>query len=223
MTHDCERHMPSTTCYQKCQCRCDECRAARSKYAKKWRLMKERKIDPYVDAAPARKHVEMLMRCGMSHGTVAIAAGMENSGLSRLLGVRKDAPPAKRIRRDTERRILAVKYTNTTGVSLVDATAAKRRLQDLALRGFGAPELGDLCGIEYHSLRVIRSGERRSVRVETANAIEIMHRHLEGKEPVTTSLANRNALIAEARRRGYGPLASWDNINNPLERAKGVA
>lgn len=223
VTHDCEQHpVPTLTCYQKCRCRCEKCRQARAKYVKKWKLMNSRGVEPYVDATPAREHAKRLMKLGMSHRTIAVKAGMTNSGLDRLLGVRKDVPQSKRIRRATEKSILAVKYTNVIGTTFIDATGSKRRLQDLALRGFGAEELGDLCGIEYHSLRVIRSGVRKTVRVETAKAITVMHQLLEGTMPVTTRIANQNGLKTTAKRRGFAPIAAWDNIDDPAEEAKGA-
>lgn len=222
MNHDCERHRPGPTCYQKCKCRCDDCKRGQSRYAKQRRIRAAQGINDLVDATPAREHVERLMSMGMSHGTIAVQAGMPNSGLQPLLGIKANAKPLRRMHRRTARRILAVTYTPVVGVSFVQATGTMRRLQDLALRGFGAAELATLSGIEKHTITEVRAGTRTFVRTTTADAIEALHKRLEGQAPTLTSVRGRTATITIARRNGYAPLAAWDDINNKRERPKGI-
>lgn len=222
MTHDCARHRPGPTCYQKCKCRCADCRQGQARYAKRWRVRTAQGINDLVDAAPAREHVERLMRLGMSHGTIAVAAGMPNSGLQALLGLKSNAKPLKRMHRRSVHRILAVTYTPTVGRSFVPAAGTMRRLQDLALRGFGAAEVTTLSGIQKHTITEVRSGSRSFVRTTTAEAIEALHRRLEGQAPTLTSPRGRAGIMTVARRNGYAPLAAFDDVDNEKERPKGV-
>lgn len=223
MTHDCARHRPGHTCYQKCKCRCDGCRRAQSRYAKQRRVRLAQGINDLVDATPAREHVEHLMSMGMSHGTIAVAAGMPNSGLQALLGLKSNAKPLKRMHRRSAARILAVKYAAVIGSTRVDATASRRRLQDLGLRGFAAAEVSAHSGIERQTIVDVRQGKRRTVYRETADAIAHAHRLLEGRVPSLTSLANRKGLVTLARQSRWAPLAAYDDIENRNERPKGVA
>lgn len=223
MTHNCTLHRPCPSCYQNCKCRCDDCRRAQSRYAKQRRVKLAQGINDLVDAAPAREHVQKLMSMGMSHGTIALQAGMPNSSLQALLGVKTNAKPLRRMHRRTARRVLAVTYTPMVGENFVAATATQRRLQDLGLRGFSSGELSTLCGVQKHTITEVRAGKRRLVRISTAEAVEELHRQLEGKSPTLTSRRGQSALIAAAKRHKYAPLAAWDDINNQKERPKGIA
>lgn len=224
MTHDCGKHaMPCPPCYQKCKCRCEDCKRAQSRYAKQRRVQRAQGINDLVDATPAREHVEYLMSMGMSHGTIAVAAGMPNSGLQALLGLKSNAKPLKRMHRRSAARILAVKYAAVIGSTRVDATASRRRLQDLGLRGFAAAEVGAHSGIERQTIVDVRQGKRRTVHRETADAIAHAHQLLEGRAPSLTSPTNRKGLVTLARQSRWAPLAAYDDIENRNERPKGVA
>lgn len=221
MTHDCAKHTPGPTCYQKCKCRCDDCKHAQSRYAKQRRVRLAQGINDLVDATPAREHVLKLMSMGLSHGTIALRAGMPNSGMQSLLGVKSNAKQVKRIHRRTAARILRVTYAPIVGLHFTAATGSRRRLQDLALRGFGAAEVAALCGIQKHTITEVRNGLRSLVRFETEQAIADMHKRLEGCGPTRT--VNQKSVMTVARNAGYAPLAAFDDINNQNERPKGIA
>lgn len=223
MTHDCVKHTPSSGCYQRCKCRCADCKRAQSRYAKQRRVRLAQGINDLVDAAPVREHVENLMRMGMSHGTIAVAAGLSNSGLQALLGLKSNAKQLKRMHRRSAAQILAVKYAAVVGSARVDATASRRRLQDLGLRGFAAAEVSAHAGVERQTLVDVRQGKRRTVLRETAEAIARTHQLLEGREPSLTSPTNRKGLVTLARKSRWAPLAAYDDIENRNERPKGVA
>lgn len=224
MTHDCGKHaMPCPPCYQKCKCRCEDCKRAQSRYAKQRRVQRAQGINDLVDATPAREHVEHLMSMGMSHGTIAVQAGLPNSGLQALLGIKSNVKQIKRMHRRSVRAILQVRYTPAVGKNFITATATRRRLQDLALRGFSAQEVAILSGIQKHTITEVRSGIRPLVRSRTAEAVEALHKRLEGQSPSFTSKRGQAALISTAKRHKYAPLAAWDDINNQRERPKGVA
>lgn len=223
MTHTCAMHVPGANCYQKCRCRCDECKQAQSRYAKHRRVKLAQGINDLVDAEPVRAHVEHLMNLGMSHGTIALKAGMSTSGLQALLGLKTNAKQLKRMHRRTAKRITSVTYSPDVGRNYTAATETQRYLQDLALRGFSSQELSTLSGIEKYTITITRAGKCRLVRNETATTIRELHKHLEGKHPTLTSKKGQASLKAAARKHRYAPLAAWDDITNPNERPKGTA
>lgn len=223
MIHDCTMHEPSAGCYQRHKCRCEGCKRAQSRYSKRHRVLRAQGINDLVDAQPARLHVLRLMEMGMSHCTIAINAGMVNSGLQALLGIKINGKRTKRLHRRTAARILAVTYTPVIGTTFTDSTGSRRRLQDLALRGFGSAELSESCGVERHTLTEVRAGKRRLVRVGTAEAVAALHKRLEGHAPASTSESGQRTVIAAARTARYAPLAAFDDVDDANERPKGIA
>ena len=223
MIHGCQYHPPSSACYQRHKCRCEGCKREQSRYAKHRRVKTAQGINDLVDAQPARLHVLRLMEMGMTHGTIAINAGMVNSGLQALLGIKINGARTKRIHRRTAASILAVSYSPAIGTTFTDPTGSRRRLQDLALRGFSSVELSTLCGVQYHTLTEVRAGKRVLVRQATAEAIAVLHKRLEGHTPTHTSLSGQSNVIAAARKSGYAPLAAFDDVDDVNERPKGVA
>lgn len=223
MIHECDYHPPSSSCYQRHKCRCEGCKREQSRYAKHRRVRNAQGLNDLVDAQPARLHVLRLMEMGMTHGTIAINAGMVNSGLQSLLGIKINGNRTKRLHRRTAARILAVTYTPAIGTTFTDPTGTQRRLQDLALRGFSSIELSKLCGVQYHTLTEVRAGKRSLVRLTTAEAVAALHRRLEGLAPTHTSESGQISVIGAAKRAGYAPLAAFDDVDDANERPKGVA
>lgn len=104
------------------------------------------------------------------------------------------------------------------GRSLVDATGTRRRLAGLMLEGFSVAEVARRIDRDGPSLqRVLWS--RRGVYAETARRVRDFANR-PGPAPTGPSVNKTKAL---ARRRGYAPLAAWDDIDNPDERPYGVA
>lgn len=223
MIHDCAMHEPSSACYQRHKCRCVGCKREQSRYAKHRRVKSAQGLNDLVDAQPARLHVLRLMEMGMTHGTIAINAGMVNSGLQALLGIKINGNRTKRLHRRTAARILAVSYTPAIGTTYTDPTGSRRRLQDLALRGFSSVELSMVCGVQSHTLTEVRAGKRVIVRLRTAEAVTALHKRLEGLTPTHTSLSGQTSVIAAAKKAGYAPLAAFDDVDDADERPKGVA
>lgn len=223
MIHECDYHPPSSACYQRHKCRCEGCRREQSRYAKHRRVKTAQGLNDLVDAQPARLHVLRLMEMGMTHGTIATNAGMVNSGLQALLGIKINGNRTKRLHRRTAAQILAVTYTPAIGTTFTDPTGSRRRLQDLALRGFSSSDLSISCGVQSHTLTEVRSGKRSLVRLGTAEAITALHRRLEGLTPTNTSPSGQASVIAAARKSGYAPLAAFDDVDDVNERPKGVA
>lgn len=223
MIHECDYHPPSSACYQRHKCRCDGCKREQSRYAKHRRVRNAQGLNDLVDAQPARLHVLRLMEMGMTHGTIAINAGMVNSGLQALLGIKINGTRTKRLHRRTAARILAVTYTPAIGATFTDPTGSRRRLQDLALRGFSSSELSISCRIQSHTLTEVRSGKRTLVRLATAEAVTALYKRLEGHVPTYTSQSGQTSVIGAAKRAGYAPMAAFDDVDDANERPKGIA
>ncbi|HEY2269252.1 MAG TPA: hypothetical protein VGI96_42005, partial [Streptosporangiaceae bacterium] len=92
-------------------CHCAACTEARRVAEGHRRRMKAYgQWQPFVDAEPARQHVRMLAAHGIGWKRAAELAGVSNGSMSKLLyGGPGDRPPAKRIRPETEAKILAVR------------------------------------------------------------------------------------------------------------------
>ena len=90
-------------------CRCAVCQAANSAYEnRRNRLKAYGQWTPYVNAAPARAHVQQLSAAGLGWRRVAEISGVPPGVISKLLYGSKTRGPSKRIRPETEVALLAV-------------------------------------------------------------------------------------------------------------------
>lgn len=112
--------------YVRDKCRCEECREAARVQANDYRRRKAIRDNgnangawKWVDAGPVRKHVRWLNSQGIGWMKVAKLAGVSNGQLSNILYGRYDRgdPPAKKVHRDTARKILAVSASQSGHVS----------------------------------------------------------------------------------------------------------
>lgn len=87
------------------RCRCEPCRTANRAASQADR---DRLAPATVDATPARAHLAMLAAAGVGLKTVAKRSGVSHGALSKLVHGTAGRAPSKRIRPDTEARILAI-------------------------------------------------------------------------------------------------------------------
>jgi transcriptional regulator with XRE-family HTH domain len=175
---------------------------------------------PYVDAGPAREHVEALGRAGIGWRRVAELAGVGNGSISRLLrGGPGDRPPSRRIRPETERKILAVSPTLSAlaGAALIDATATRRRLQALVCCGYSQAALAARLGILRSNFHQITCDQ---VTAATARAVAALYDELWDVPPDESGHRARISVSRArnyARARGWVPPMAWDDdtIANP--------
>lgn len=93
---------------------------------------------------------------------------------------------------------------------LIGSAPIVRRLRALAVIGYGLGELSELIGANRSNLAEIRRGERRTVRVATAQKIVSAYRRLH----MTPSKDPRAAIIADrARKVGYHSPLHWVDID----------
>ncbi len=140
--HKRARHRHGThACYVLDLCRCDECRAAHTRYEKqRLRWVAGVLAPPMVDAAPVRAHIRRLMSAGMGLDTVAARAGVGHTTLGAIVYGRADRP-TRRVRREVAARILAVIPDLADGAK-VPAGEAWRIVSELVARGWTRAAIG---------------------------------------------------------------------------------
>lgn len=203
-------------------CRCRACSAAnRDAENRRNRLRAYGQWQPYVDAAPARRHVRQLADCGIGWKQVAALSGVSTGALSKLLyGGPGSRPPTQRIRPETAARILAVQPSadGLADRALVPAIGTHRRLRALVAVGWSQARLGARLGIlrgNFGQMMV-----RPQVTAATARAVRDLYDELWNQPPAEDG---HRAKISAARARnharaqGWPPPAAWDDdrIDDP--------
>lgn len=163
------------------RCRCGECREAVRLYELKRRRAITRPDEawvPYVPAGKARRYLKELAEYGIGLKTVAKVSGVPHGTLSKLFygDPKRRMGPSKRIRPETERRLLAVTLEDAAGAAKIPAGPTWRLLDDLIARGFTKSWIANELGAQSPSLQI----KRDRVRATTARKVAELHRRLEG-------------------------------------------
>ncbi len=206
-------------------CRCASCTEAnRLDHQHRARMRLYGQWQPYVDAAPAREHARALSAAGIGRRRVADLAGISGGAVSRLLfGGPGDRPPTRRIRPETEARILGVKVAPAalSPGATVDATGTRRRLQALVACGYSKERLAARLGVTGGNLAT--SMEREQVIAATERAVRALYDELWDVPP---DASGHREKISPTRARNYArdrdwplPLA-WDDdmIDDPAAK-----
>jgi hypothetical protein len=165
-THSCDyHHGPDRACYAVCGCRCQACLDMHAEYEReRRRLMAYGRWQPYVDAGPARRHVEWLIAQGMGKRTIAATAGIRRSTLRDLLAGRP------RIRPQTAERLLDVELVTPT----VDVDEAIAAVETCRAAGMTTPQIADASGVGLSTLygwTYRLPGQALPVSVEAVRAV----------------------------------------------------
>jgi len=196
-------------------CRCDACTAANRAYA----AQRERKQAygrwaPRVDAGPAREHLQALSAAGIGWKRAAELSGVSTGAVSKLLfGGPGDRPPARRIRPETEQKLLAVPLAapSLAAAAAVDATATRRRLQALVARGYSQAALAARLGIQRSNFGQAAAGK---VTAATERAVSDLYDELWNVPPDESTHRARISVSRArnyARARGWCPPLAWDD------------
>lgn len=172
-----------------------------------------------VDAAPARAHVQALRQQGLSVPQIARLSGVGQGTIHALVygDPSRGRPPNSKVRTDTHRRLLAVRFQASAipAGRRVDATGSKRRLQALATLGWPVTSLAARSGLAPRTLR--RALTTTTVTAHTARTITELYNQLLARSSARRSPGEQAAAArtrTRARRAGWrGPL-SWDDIDN---------
>lgn len=151
------------------RCRCDDCREA-NRVAQ---IEHRRRIEPpYVDARPAREHIEYLRANGVGLKTVAKASGVPHGALSKLVYGTSTTAPSKRIRRATLDKILAVTPADCADSAKVPAGPTWELLGEMITAGVPKGEIARQLGAQQPALQISRD----LVRGSTVRAVAELHR-----------------------------------------------
>lgn len=203
---------------------CEACSEANNAYHRRYR--KERDLgypDRTVPIEEVRGAIEDLFAMGHSKATLARASGISPMTLNSIMYARG--------RKRAGTRYLQA-LLNTDGPALedlplgrqVDPTGTRRRLQGLVWQGWPISEIARQVEMNESALNKVCSGRATTVEVRTALAVRKVTRRI-GHSPLPGHLRPRDVRAAKgrARERGWAPLASWDDPDDPRERPKGVA
>lgn len=205
------------TAYVKDRCRCPQCRAANtaaSNAAHRERIYG--RWQPFVDAAPVRRHIESLRAAGIGIDQIAKLAGISRSHVRDLVYPGRGRPSIRRVRPETARRLLALEAApaNRAARSHIDATGTRRRLQALVAVGWGFGRLAEELRRDPSNLK--RTASSAAVTAATAAEVSALFDRLWDVHPPAGSRAQRiatEAARAYARSRGWLPPMAWDDID----------
>lgn len=217
MTEPCIAPKPGLTGAKIYRCRCDGCRAAARNHAnKRTRLVAYGRWQPFVDAETARRHIRVLQAAGIGLKRIADLSGVSQGVISRIMYGTSRRPQTKRVRPETETRLLAVKADGLPpiGSTLIDGTGTRRRIGALAAIGWSltrqAAQLGRLAGNYARTATDIAP-----VQAATADAVAVLYRRLRNTPAPPSGSAT--AARRWAVRNGWEPPAAWDEstIDDP--------
>lgn len=204
-------------------CRCADCRKAnRDDAARRSRLRLYGQWAPFVDAGPAREHVQVLAAAGIGWKRAAELAGLSRGTMRKLMqGGPGKRPPSKRIRPQTAAALLAVKASpaNLGGRAVVDGTGTRRRVQALVAVGWSQAHVAVRIGLTPSGMsRMLLHQDQ--VTASTARAVRAVYDELWNQAPAGRTRWEK-ASVARARNHalasGWAPPGAWDDdlIDDP--------
>jgi lambda repressor-like predicted transcriptional regulator len=203
------------------RCRCADCRRASAADAA-WRRRQHGYGRPrLVDPEQTQTHVRALQTRGMSLTSIDQAAEFVRGTVSRILYLGE-----RRIRRDTEARILAITPPSPSPGRGDPTVGARRRLQALACHGWPLNWITAEAGVSRTSL--VRALNGHSVRAVTAEAVSTTYERLWNAAPPQRTPRQQAAVTTArqlARDSGWAPPMAWDDeqLDDPNARPVGVA
>jgi DNA-binding Xre family transcriptional regulator len=188
-------------------CYCTPCREVVRRGRKGYNVNRQLGRPAIVDAAPARKHLQMLAR-SMTWAQICAATGCNDDNLRYVADGRR-----KRIRRSTLEQILAVQVEQPAPGKYIDITGTRRRVQALRAIGWSAQAIAEKCGSARARIDVISSGEQPTIRHQLAEKIAQTFIELHQ----TPAPAGCSSTVAKkyARLNGWAPPGAWDDIDDP--------
>jgi hypothetical protein len=166
---------------------------------------------PFVDAAPARDHLDLLSRHRIGWARAAELAGLSRGTVSHILFTPRRV---ERIRPETEAAILAVQPSGEVVApgARVPAIGTQRRIQALHAIGWTLSDVA--AGIDADRRNFGRIFDQDEVRAETAQAVRDLYRRAWDRPPAedtpTAAYWARRAR-EDAAERGWAPPMAWDD------------
>lgn len=199
--------------YKRDGCRCLPCRDAASNYAgARARQVAYGRWAPYVDAEPAREHLQKLSQAGIGWRTAARRAGLDKNTVRHLLYGQpaRGVSPTRRIRPKTERAILAVQPRRIPAGAHVEALGTRRRLQALVAAGWSQAKLAR--HLDLTDSQLSRTLHTATVLESTRAAVALLYDQIAFTDPPRDTHRDRIAY-SRARRhaatQGWAPPPAW--------------
>lgn len=158
----------------------------------------------YTDSGPTIEHIEKLRALGWSYEAIGQAAGISFWVAAALIRERY-----KRVRRNTERAVLAVPLTREGSKRGNDVTGLRRRVQALSWMGWPAVEVARRAGIKYETMATQMGRGRCSYASATKVAAVYQElSHVDGPS---------DGARRKARQLGFLPPIAWEyaDIDDP--------
>jgi len=172
------------------RCRCDDCRSANREYER----ARTARIEPaYVTATPARRHIEQLREAGVGLKTIAKRSGVSHGGLSKLMYGTTTRRPSKRIRRETEAKILAVTVADAADRAKISACPSWALHDEMIAAGAPKSAIAVELGQKGPGLQIGRA------EITAANARRVADLHarwLAGQVTLTRRDSHGNTTVA---------------------------
>lgn len=208
-------------------CRCPACKAAQSTYERnRVRQQAYGRWDNLVDAEPVRAHLANLKACGIGLKKVSELSGVSNGSLTKIwygfyetTGTGQSAGchgagklrrgPAKRVRKETAERLLAVEAIPANlGPGQDDherTPLARKHLQSLVALGWSQAEVARRLGIHPSNFTQTIRGDQPMQRANVDKA-EALFEQLSMTPPPEST--HRERLVA-SRARNYARANGW--------------
>lgn len=192
-------------------CRCTPCTQAATKDRDRHRRLKAygRPHPQKTDATPARRHIQTLLKKGLTKAEISHHAAIAHQTITRILDGQKT------IINTTSDAILTVKPADRTKpAGKTHATGSRRRIQALAAIGYPLEEQARIAGIHPDKPRHLL--KQKYVGTEVAEAITTMFNRLQlTPNPDNSRAATQARNIARAN--GWLPPMCWDEhlIDDP--------
>lgn len=191
-------------------CGCPTCRPERARMKKR---QKAGMLPPPARWQEAWDVLDHLVARGWSAQAIASAAGMSERGILNALEVLRETGHRRRFGRTIAERI--INHGEPTA-GHVGATGPMRRLQALAVVGWGLDEVSSRTGLPIMTLSVIRGGKVQRTNPANAAAIAAVYADLAWRPGPGVQAA------AVARRRGWVSPLAWDDIDDPADSPHGL-
>lgn len=179
----------------------------------RWRERRRHGEVFFLDAEPVRDHIRGLMATyRMPINAIVAQTGVPRGTLVRVLYDRKT--PVTRVVADIGNRLLGAHFSLDVIAdhAVINPIGTRRRLQGLAVAGYGLTVLAGELNRSPGKLQ--QATTRITVRADFARAVRDLADRLEIVPP-----PGDPGLIAatqgDAERRGWVPLAAWDDIDDP--------
>lgn len=183
------------------------------------------------DAEPIRQHVRMLAENGISIAKTGKLANIHPRTMAHLMygspsnSHRGKLPPARRVKRETANKLLAIKPSldnvSAGSRSNVDSAITLRKLQAMMAMGWSLQAIGQMLDPPMDQSNIWKTTQKNVCRATTALAMRnLFDKYWDRRPPHRTT--NEKALYYRALRHaesnGYVTAMAWDDIDDINER-----